>query len=250
VVTGTTTPQLTVGYDATRKFTLGVDSGGVVRISSTSNYIDFDVPLLVNDPTVATDLAGNASLKVNGGATVTKTVLFGTNVTMDPSAYLWKELPVQVVWGMSGSPLVSLYGSMFYYSFSGAADNTLCGMWKVPFEWMFQTQIRVILAWCGATTAAGNVSWTLTYNVTRPGGTVNTVGTSVTKVVANATGQAYEVQRTDLATIDMTGVVADGSACMFKLVRNGSTDTYNDAAMFVGWTCNFRLGRWGTATPQ
>jgi hypothetical protein len=251
----TATPQLTIGHTATSGISVSVGSDGVPHLGEVNHAVNGQAFYIMGrlhcTNAVENGFGGDNSLMTSGGLLIDKNLVLGVQASLNPAATLWKEKAVQYILGMSGAPaMVSHIGSNYYPAFSGTADNVLAGTWHVPFDWKFNSSLRVTIWWCGINTNVGYVGWTLTYAMCIAGIPTSTAGTSVAVNAWNNTGAAYIIQKLTLAVIDDTLYLPyDGASFTFTLKRNGATDSYNSNAYLLGWTVSYNTARLGSWNP-
>lgn len=189
------------------------------------------------------------------GAPSTAEVCFYDSDTL---AYSWKPIcpargytkEVQLLAGVrstgAGGATQTAVGNFQFWTFAGNADNDLFMQIDMPHDWKQESDLNIHIHWFSEDNTAGNIDWSLTYNVGAYNGAFDTTGTTATtRSIANS-ATTYKHQMTDVATIGMSGVTADGACINLRLRRLGSTDTYNKLAYLVSAGCHYTSNRFGS----
>lgn len=176
----------------------------------------------------------------------------------DTSAYTWEHCcpargftnEIQLLSGVrstgAGGATQTAVGNFQFWTFAGNADNDLFMQIDMPHNWKKESDLEIHIHWITEDNTAGNIDWSLTYNVGAFAGAFDTTGTTATtRSIANSATTYYH-QMTTVATIGMLGVTADGACVLLRLRRLGSTDTYNKLAYLVSGGCHYTSNRFGS----
>jgi hypothetical protein len=132
-------------------------------------------------------------------------------------------------------------GNFQIWDFKGNADNEIGMTLDVPHDYTLGTPIEVHVHWFAEDNTAGNIDWSLSYNIATVTGVFDVTGTTAPTVsVANSATTYKHVTTVLIAALDMSSVVADGACVQFRLQRLGSADTYNKGAYVVSVGCHYQ----------
>lgn len=148
----------------------------------------------------------------------------------------------------AGAATLVATGDFLCWSFAGGADNDLFMTLDMPHDWEIGTPLEPHIHFFAEDNTAGDISWTLSSSRAVSGAVFTLTGGGV--FTSNRTNTVNPVLNTHVATTfdacSTSSVTVDGMCVLFRLRRNGSTDSYNKQAFVVSVGCHYRASRWGS----